>query len=274
MKNKVVLIQPKNTLALNIYPPLNLILIGTSLQQKGYQVKIITCPTAENYMDQILRECKDSLFAGISVLTPEVPNAIKIAEQVKQNHNVPIVWGGWHSTLFPDQMAKSPLVDKVIVDEGDISILQIADELSNNGYKGSGNNKIVENTQKIDMEQLPCPDYKLIPQIESYINSALADKFLEYDKRKVRWLPYQSSRGCPGKCRFCINVVTDNRKYRHKSAEKVVQEIETIVRSHNVNHLKIVDDNLFVNVEWLKKISRLLIDKSLGITWDAECRVN
>lgn len=273
MKNKVVLIQPKNTLSLNIYPPLNLILIGSSLQKEGYEVRIITCPTVEHYLDVISQECSDALFAGVSILTPEVPNAIKIAEKIRQNHKIPIVWGGWHSTLFPEQIAKSNLVDKIIIDEGDISIIQVADEIKKGSYKDF-NNKIVRNTQKLNMEQLPFPDYSLVPNIELYINSSLADKFLAYDKRKVRWLPYQASRGCPGRCTFCINVVTDNRKYRHKSAEKVVDEIETIMRNHNINHLKIIDDNLFVNIEWIKNIARMLIDKNLGITWDAECRVN
>ncbi len=274
MKNKAVLIQPKNTLALNIYPPLNLIILGSALQTKGYDVSIITCPTIENYLDVVMQECENALFAGISILTPEVPDAIRTAKRIKEEYNIPIVWGGWHATLFSEQMAKNSLVDKVIVDEGDLSILQVADEFKNNNYNVSDAGKIVTSNQKIKMEQLPCPDYTLVPNIEPYINSSLSDKFLEYDKREVRWLPYQASRGCPGKCTFCINVVTDNRKYRHKSAEKVVNEIETIVRNHNINHLKIIDDNLFVNTEWAKNIARLLIEKDLDMTWDAECRVN
>ena len=274
MKNKILLIQPRNTLSLNIYPPLNLIQIGSALQKREYEVAIVTCPSVNNYKERILKECSDVLFVGIGVLTSEVPNAIEIARMIKHNYEIPIVWGGWHSTLFPEQMALSELVDKVIVDEGDESVIQIADEYRNKGRKSISKNRIVNNTNKLDMEQLSCPDYSLVPNIELYINTPLSDKFLEFDSRKVRWLPYQASRGCPSFCTFCINVVTDNRKYRRKSAIKVVDEIETIVHTHKINHLKIIDDNLFVNTKWIKDIANRLIEKKLNITWDAECRVD
>ena len=274
MKSKVLLIQPKNTLSLNVYPPLNLIQVGSALQSNGYEVKIITCPTVRDCESVILNECSDALFVGIGVLTPEVPNAIEIAKRIKREYNIPIVWGGWHSTLFSEQMIQSRLVDKIIIDEGDSSIIRVAEEYRNTSRKSYGKNKVVSNIHKLDMEQLTCPDYGLVPNIELYINSSLTDKFLEYDSRKVRWLPYQSSRGCPSFCTFCINVVTDNRKYRRKSAIKVADEIETIVYTHKINHLKIIDDNFFVNIESIKEIANKMIERKLGITWDAECRVD
>ena len=49
-----------------------------------------------------------------------------------------------------------------------------------------------------------------------------------------------------GECNFCINVVTDNQCYRAKSAEKVVDELETLAKRYGVNHFKIIDDNFFV----------------------------
>jgi anaerobic magnesium-protoporphyrin IX monomethyl ester cyclase len=272
-KNKVLLIQPLNTLSLNMYPPLNLVQIGTSLSGRGYEVEIVTCPTEGKYMEKILSKAEDALFVGLTTLTPEVPSALVIAGNIKKRLKVPLVWGGWHATLFPEQMAESKLVDKVIVDEGDEAIVKIA-ELYSKNRSVSGSDKIVASAGKIDMNTLPCPDYSLVPNIEQYINSVLPDKFLEFDTRKVRWLPYQASRGCPHRCSFCINVVTGNRNYRHKSAEKVVSEIKTIVQIHRINHVKIIDDNLFVNVPWLKEIGMRLIENDLNITWDAECRVD
>ncbi|MCL4457694.1 MAG: B12-binding domain-containing radical SAM protein [Nitrospirae bacterium] len=274
MKDRIILIQPKNTLSLNIYPPLNLIQIGTALKAAGHEVRIFTCPTENNYLPGILQECTDALFVGMSVLTPEIPNAVKIASTIKENFDIPIVWGGWHATLFPEQMAQSHLVDKVVVDEGDEAIVRLAKYYRTHGHRTGDKDKIITGHNKLDMENLPCPDYSLVSNIELYINSFLPDKFLEYDPRNVRWLPYQASRGCPGRCSFCINVVTGNRRYRHKSSDKVVDEIKIIVSRHGINHLKIIDDNLFVNIDWIKAIARRLIDERLGITWDAECRVD
>jgi radical SAM superfamily enzyme YgiQ (UPF0313 family) len=274
MKNKVVLIQPRNTLGMNIYPPLNLIKIGSALRGQGYEVKVITSPIIRKPKETIMKECRDALLVGIGVLTPEVPDAINIAREIKKEYDMPIVWGGWHATLFTEQMAESSLVDHIVVDEGDRLVLEIADSYRQKANQTILAKKIWKSSKKVDLELLPAPDYNLISDIEHYITTPLADKFLEYDKRQVRWLPYEASRGCPSQCAFCINVVTDNQKHRKKSAKKVVREMESMVKVHNINHVKIVDDNYFVDIQWVKEIASGLIDKGLGITWDAECRVN
>ena len=274
MNNKVILIQPKNTLSFNIYPPLGLIQIGSVLQSGGYDVEIICCGTTKNYKEEIVEKCKDALFAGFSILTPEIPDAVDIASSIKEHYNIPIVWGGWHATLFPEQMAESDLVDKVVVDEGDEAILEIANGYRDNGYSSEQDNKIVRNLLKLNMSNLPMPDYSLVPNIETYITGELSDKFMEYENRIIRWLPYQASRGCPYECTFCINVVTDNRKYRIKNAEKVVDEIEHLVKTYKLNHVKIIDDLLFVNIKWVCDIAQGINDRGLDITWDAEVRVD
>jgi len=275
MKGKVVLIQPKNTLAINIYPPLNLVKIGSALQANGFEVKIIAAPILKQARKVILDECRDALMVGIGILTAEVPDAIGIAREIKKAFNLPIVWGGWHATLFPEQMAESSLVDKVIVDEGDELIVEAAEfYLKNKGAVGNDNNKILRNKSRIQLDSLPEPDYSLVPGIEHFINVPLTDKFLEYDDRAIRWLPYEASRGCPSRCTFCINIVTGNNVYRRKSAKKVVDEIVSLTNKYNLNHLKIIDDNMFVDVKWVKDIACGLIDNNLAITWDAECRVD
>jgi radical SAM superfamily enzyme YgiQ (UPF0313 family) len=115
-------------------------------------------------------------------------------------------------------------------------------------------------------------DYETDEHIERFISSYLTDKLSEYIKQPMRWLPYESSRGCPSQCTFCINVVTDNTRYRKKSAEKVIFEIESIVRKHNLTHVKIIDDNFFVDIKRVREICKGIIERKLDITWDGECR--
>jgi radical SAM superfamily enzyme YgiQ (UPF0313 family) len=47
-----------------------------------------------------------------------------------------------------------------------------------------------------------------------------------------------------------------------------------MVQQYAINHIKIIDDNLFVDLLWLKEIGRRLLESNLNITWDAECRVD
>ena len=88
----------------------------------------------------------------------------------------------------------------------------------------------------LNLETLPLPDYGIDKNIERFISNYLTDKLSEYVRQPMRWLPYESSRGCPSHCTFCINVVADNTRYRKKSAEKVVSEIEHIVKKYNLTH--------------------------------------
>jgi len=272
MKNKILLIQPRNLGALNNYPPLGLICVGSTLEKAGYDVTILPTSRFKNYMDIIKDHCKDCVLIGITVLTTEVQSAIDISEFIKENYkDLPIVWGGWHTTLFPEQIIESPLVDYVIVGDGDELIVKLAKSITN---KKPLKNRILQNKKHIDMEKLPIPNYKLVMKLDEYFNEDLTDKFNEYIPEKIKWLPYQSSRGCPGKCTFCINTVTNNRIYRKKSSSKVLKEIEYIIKKYKINHFKIIDDNFFVDIRRVRQIAKGILEKKLKFTWDVECRTD
>lgn len=269
---KILLIRPRNFLSINNYPPLSLILIGTSLENAGYDVEIFNASNYDNYLDDIKKRLsEDVILVGITVLTTEVADAIKISKYIKQITSIPIVWGGWHATLFPEQIAHSGFVDYVIPGEGDSAIVTLAEQVNN---KNKPPAKIIFSQIYLNIDKLPLPNYSLVREMDDFISRPLADKFQESLAYPIRWLPYQSSRGCPGECNFCINVVTDNQCYRAKSAEKVVDELETLAKRYGVNHFKIIDDNFFVLKERVKKICELIIAKRLKFTWDGECRVD
>ena len=268
MPDKVLLIRPQNVYNYNNYPPLNLICIGSKLKSAGYEVEIINCAFKKNPLETIDSRLRDVLFVGISLLTSESPDTYRILKHIKERSSVPTVVGGWHSTLFPEQMANCEYVDYVIAGEGEDHIVKLA-EMMKNGKKSS--NKIF-GKNVLNLDTLPLPDYQVDKNIERFISSYLTDKLSEYVRQPMRWLPYESSRGCPSHCTFCINVVADNTRYRKKSAEKVVSEIEYIVKKYNLTHLKIIDDNFFVDIKRVREICEGIIKKSLNVTWDGECR--
>jgi anaerobic magnesium-protoporphyrin IX monomethyl ester cyclase len=268
MLNKILLIRPQNIYNYNNYPALNLISLASALKFAGYEVKIINSAFEKDHLKAIGEELEGTLFAGISLLTSEIPDAYTIMKFIKENSSVPVVAGGWHCTLFPEQMADSPYVDYVVAGEGEEHLLKIAEALK----KGEKPENNIFQKMMFDLDGLPMPDYETDENIERFISSYLTDKLSEYVKQPMRWLPYESSRGCPSRCTFCINVVTDNTRYRKKSAEKVISEIESVVRKHNLTHVKIIDDNFFVDIKRVREICNGMIERKLDITWDGECR--
>lgn len=268
MSNRILLIRPENIYNYNNYPSLGLISIASVLRKNDYQVKIVNCALEEDSLATINKELKNCLFVGITLLTSECPDAYKIMSFIKKRTNIPIVAGGWHCTLYAEQMKESGLVDYVVIGEGEEHIKEIAADLR----EGRLIHKKIFYRKYLNLNTLPVPDYSQDADIEEFINNYLTDKLSECITKPIRWLPYESSRGCPGRCTFCINVVSNNRKYRKKNAEKVVSEIDYIVKKYHLTHVKIIDDNFFVDIKRSRQICQLLICRDLGITWDAECR--
>ncbi len=268
MHKKILLIRPENIYNYNNYPSLGLISIGSVLERAGYEVKIINCAFEKDHLATISRELEGVLFAGVTLLTSEVPGAYAIAKHIKESSSVPVVAGGAHCTLFPEQVAGCKYVDHVICGEGEDHILELAHAFS----QGTRLEKKIFAKKVLDMEALPFPDYGLDEHIERYITGFLTDKLSAYVKQPMRWLPYESSRGCPSLCTFCINVVTNNTRYRKKSATKVLEEVGLIVKKYRLTHLKFIDDNFFVDIKRTREICEGMIQRGLGVTWDAECR--
>lgn len=268
MGKTIVLIRPQNVYNYNNYPQLGLICVGSALRAKGYDVRIINCAFEQDSPKAIAEALPPALMACVSMITSEVPDAYRVIQYIKNNSRVPVVVGGWHPTLFPEQMDASPLIDYVIEGEGEEHLVSLADQLaSGNPPQGKRFSR-----RMLDMEKLPLPDYSIDPSIERFISSYLTDKLSEYVRQPMRWLPYESSRGCPSQCTFCINVVADNTRYRKKSALKVLTEISEMVKRYRLTHLKIIDDNFFVDIKRTREICEGMIQRGLEITWDAECR--
>ena len=278
---KIVLIRPRNFLGYCTYPPLALICLGSVLEKKGYDVRIIDAASESNHENMIKNECKDAILVGITATTAEVPHAIKLTDMIKSCSSVPVVWGGWHPTLFPEQTVSDKNVDFVVIGEGDFSLPELAGALENGGdlsgisgiaFKLNGSANAIYPKGYVNPEDLPAINYGLV-DIEKYIESKIVDRCSseEYSKR---WLPYQSSRGCPGMCTFCINEVTNNSAYRAKSSGKVLDEIGDMISRHKIDHVRFIDDNFFTNKQRATEICLGIIERGFKITWDAECRVD
>lgn len=261
---KVLLIRPYNALIPeeHILPPHGLLIIGTVLKKKGYNVKIIDACKEKNYKKKILDEVKNAFLVGIGVWTAEVKSAYETTKFIKKNKDVPIVWGGWHSTLFPEQIIEDPLIDYVIVSEGDFSFLKLVQSLE----KNKRIEKIIRNKDFVNLDKLPLIDYSLI-DIEKYLYQWVSNK-------KRRWLPYQTSRGCPHRCAFCINPVTGNTIYRTRSVKKVLDDLEYLTKRYNLDFISFIDDNFFVNRERVKKLCEGILKRGLKFEWFAECRAD
>jgi radical SAM superfamily enzyme YgiQ (UPF0313 family) len=172
----VLLIKPINDFG-SRHMPLGLLHIGTVLEKAGYGVKIVDATVDQNYKGVIAGEVQNALLVGITCLTTEIRSAIDISDYVKSISNAPIIWGGWHPTLLPEQTCSDKSVDFVCIGEGEDMIVKLADALRNGahlegieglGYKAGPHVKVNPRRDYVNLEELPPINYDLI-DVSKYV---------------------------------------------------------------------------------------------------------
>jgi anaerobic magnesium-protoporphyrin IX monomethyl ester cyclase len=94
--------------------PLGILAVSTPLERAGYSICLIDSTITPNFEERVLEEVKDALCLGISLVTgPMIRETVAIAKAVKAwNPDFPIILGGWHPSLLPDQTLEAPYVGK------------------------------------------------------------------------------------------------------------------------------------------------------------------
>lgn len=246
--------------------PMGLLSIS-SFASKDFNIKIIDQRFEKNWKALLLDGIKSNpLCVGVTSLTgKQIVSALEISEIVKKHSTVPVVWGGVHPTLMPEQTIKDPLVDIVIEGEGDISFYELIKRLSSKSslddihgiwYKDGGKVKKGPPPLPVDISMLPPIPYKLI-DINNYVEHG----------RYGRTLSVFTSRGCPHRCTFCYNTKFFDCSWKGFSVERSVDEITNLIKTYKIEHIQFMDDNFFAEIERGKEIVAGMHGKNPGITW-------
>lgn len=271
--SKVLLINPSFNISKSNYETsisVGLLSLASYLDSNGIEVKIVDAVRQENYLEKIKKELPGTGLVGLSVMTMQVSSALEISSMIKDfDSELPIVWGGVHPTLFSEETVKHPLVDATVFNEGEQTLLELIQAFESNGdlknipgIAFSRNGEAVVNHRRdfLKMDDLPLPKWSLLP---------------EEVLKKMILIPTHTSRGCPHKCAFCINSITNN-SWRGYSADMVLKGLEIIKQEPYFQNkpMRFWDENFFTNVERSRAIIQGMIEKKLDIPWETTVRVD
>jgi anaerobic magnesium-protoporphyrin IX monomethyl ester cyclase len=193
--------------------------ISSVLKKQGHDVKIIFMTLNEDYsknyslseLNHLLRICKDSKLIGINSFASTSERASRIISFLKKNLQIPIVYGGVHATISPEDCIK--VSDIICVGEGEGTIIDLAkaiekrksfEKIKNLWIKNLKTGKIIKNPVRniIDnLDSLPLPDYDI--EKHYILERGRIRKFREEDlSGQVFFL---TGRGCPYGCDYCSN---------------------------------------------------------------------
>ncbi len=191
---------------------------------------------------------------------------------------IPIILGGIHSTIKPEDLADSNF-DAFCIGEGEKPLLTLIksmqrgeDYFNTPSFHFKSNGTIIRNPlepYEKDLDNLPPYDW---------------DIFDTYKLLQLRegWISLSLSRGCPFNCNFCINHkmkdIQGARGYvRHKSVEIAMNELLDLIHRFPIKVFNFEDDILVSNRKWainfLSRYKREIYEKH-GIRFKVEARVD
>ena len=238
-------------------PRLGLPILGTQLQEAGYDVKIFMGTGDALPWPQLLQ----ADLVGISTTTATCREAYQIAGNLKA-HGKTVVIGGMQATFMPAEALQ--FADYVIRGEAELSLLPLVQTLEAGlaptdipGVSYWQDNQQIHNEllkTPIDMDTLPIPDLTLLNKFSA-----------------MRTIPVITSRGCPYNCTFCCVTEVFGRRYRHRSTASIIEEL-THYRGKSIFFC---DDNFAAKPELTKELLRGMIARDIKLKgWGAQVRVD
>lgn len=268
-KEKIILFHPKpSATGSPIVLPQALLAISRFVPQDKYDIRIINSYLEKDFVKIIYEEAKDALLMGITAITGyQIKEGLLGAEVAKKRRaDLPIIWGGYHPSLLPEKTIQDPLVDMVVRGQGERTFVEVLNALDNGGnlseikgltFKKDGN--VISNPDRPfeDINKFPPYPYNLIN----------IEKCIRPTKFGLRTVDLTTSQGCPFRCRFCSEQVVYSRKWSGFDAERVVANMEFLVRGYGVDSFQITDANFFADKKRVAGICEGILKKGLKIQW-------
>jgi len=114
--------------------PLGILSVGSALKKNNYKVKLININ--EKQIDETVKKIVslNPDYIGLSVMTGiQTMHSAEFSKKIKAGSAIPVLWGGIHPSLLPEQVVKEDYVDYVIMGEGEITALEFTEKLLNSG---------------------------------------------------------------------------------------------------------------------------------------------
>jgi len=279
---KVLLVNPSSSF--NPYrpkmtkPPLRipygLAYVGSALLHNDVNVSVWDRNAEPSDIKTTLKRQQPDVL-GLSVLTGRaILDAINISEKAKEIYpDVPIVWGGYHSTLLPEQTLREPYIDYVVSGDGEYTMMELVRAIENGSpvknvaglyYKKHSKIKQTKPRPLIqNLDELPFPAWHLFKM----------EKYIHYTAFNERQINLNTSRGCPFNCAFCCEPIFHKRRWRYNSSHRVIAMIRFLKDNYKCDHITFRESLFVANIKRVEQICDRLIAEKLGIGWDCPARI-
>jgi radical SAM superfamily enzyme YgiQ (UPF0313 family) len=268
---KVVLYNPR---AVFFTMPLALLAIGSELDPERYEVIIVDGRLEPDPERALFAQLEGALCLGVTVLTgAPISDALRISRLAKRSRPaLPVVWGGWHPSMFARECLAEPSVDVTVRGQGEETFAEIVQRLaagrSLEGCAGCtvrlADGTICENPPRplAPVDRFRAHDYKLIA-VERY-----------FTLKGKKQLDYISSQGCAFRCAFCSDPFVYGRKWVGLEPRRMALRLQELWDRYRFDDVNFQDETFFTRARRVQALADHIVESGMKITWAATMRAD
>jgi anaerobic magnesium-protoporphyrin IX monomethyl ester cyclase len=249
-------------------PPLGLLYVAKILENDGDIVTILDFSAEPFDEHKLITAVRSVDVVGITVLSTSFNETKYLIERIKQdNPDIPIIIGGPHCTLQPENALEETQATISIQGDGEMIITDIKKALNKEKDLSGISGITYQTTSGIrhgpppqlihNLNSIPFPARHLVKHYvygREYNPSLKAGEFTSII----------TSRGCPYTCRFCSRSSISMQQYRMRSIDNIIAELKEI-QQQGYRHVIISDDCFPTNTKQATALFDAIISENLNL---------
>jgi len=269
-KPKVALINPSwetrhwNPGALpDLYPPLGLGCVAAVLRADAFPVEIIDMPILRMPDEDLIRQLRQAPpgIIGLTAVTLTYPRVVQLARLIRRElPGIPILVGGVHVTLRPDEVLQEDCFDFSVAGEGELAALELC--------RGVARGRVAPDLSGVGYHQVPRP-YRQ-PAMDVDIRELPPHAYDLFDMGKYRRIfkrmAILTSRGCNGRCIFCATGYAWPR-VKFMPLARVMTELRYLVKDVGFRYINIFDSSFTAHKGRVHALCDQIIAGGLKFRW-------
>lgn len=233
--------------------------------------------TIAGFLTQLASFEPDMIVMEVS--TPSIQSDLDLCEQIAARWpGLKIILAGPHSEMYRIEfLEKHPEIFAILVGEYELTALELAKSLETGQDPTTVAGMIIRHNDKImqtpvralvdNLDALPFPARHLL-NMRHY-----RDLFCELPGPSLQII---ASRGCPYQCIFCSwpQVMYGSHRYRVRSADNILDEIETCIRSFRIRSIYFDDDTFNIGEQRVLEICDAFERRNIRVPWAVMARAD